>query len=70
MDNGQGAMGDVGMSREQMLALQGSLDRQNDLLEQLLVKGVKGVFNVYGKGGLIDSYDTGKKTASRYGQNY
>ena len=69
-----GTMGDMGtmggMSAEQMLALQSSLDRQNDLLENLLVNGVKGVFDVYGKGGLVDSYDRGKKTVARYGQKY
>ncbi len=45
-------------------ALQSSLDRQSDLLEDLRQNGIKAHFDVYGKGGLIDSYDTGKKFVS------
>ena len=66
-----GSMGDTGaVNTEQTTALQSVLSRNNDLLEQLLVNGVKGVFDVYGKGGLVDSYDTGKRTVTRYGQRY
>lgn len=55
---------------EMMAAFRKSLDRNNDLLERALTQGIKGVFNVYGKGGLVDSYDTGKKTVSRHGEPY
>ena len=50
--------------------LQASLDRNSDVLERALTDGIRGVFNVYGKGGLVDSYDTGKKNASRHGERY
>ena len=64
-------MGTVGgMSTEMAVALQSSIDRQSDLLERALTEGIKGVFDIYGKGGLVDSYDTGKKTVNRYGQKY
>lgn len=71
VDSGQ-LTGDsyAGYSMEQMAAMQSSLDRQNDLLEQLLTKGVKGYFDVYGKNGLVDSYDRGKKTVMRHGEKY
>ncbi len=66
-----GGMGTVGgMSTEMAVALQSSIDRQSDLLERALTEGIKGVFDIYGKGGLVDSYDTGKKTVNRYGQKY
>ncbi|MBO4499232.1 MAG: phage tail tape measure protein [Bacteroidaceae bacterium] len=61
---------DGGMSMEMAASLQQSIDRQSDLLERALTDGIKGVFSVYGKGGLVDSYDTGKKTVTRYGENY
>lgn len=72
MDNGQWAMDNAsgGMASEQMTAFQTSLDRNNELLERALTQGIKGVFDVYGKGGLVDSYDSGKKTLNRYGQRY
>jgi hypothetical protein len=53
-----------------MAGLQASIDRQSDLLERALRDGIKGVFDVYGKNGLIDSYDRGKKTMTRYGEKY
>ncbi len=59
-----------GMSAEQMAALQTSIDRQSDLLQRALDEGIRGVFNVYGKDGLVDSYDRGKKTLNRYGERY
>lgn len=64
MDNGSG------MSMEMAASLQSSIDRQSELLERALSEGIKGVFNVYGPKGLIDSYDTGKKTVTRHGQRY
>ena len=60
----------AGASQEQMVAFQQSLDRNSAVLERALAEGIRGVFDVYGKGGLIDSYDSGKKTATRYGQRY
>lgn len=51
-------------------ALQTSIDRNNELLERALNDGIKGVFNVYGKDGLIDSYDRGKKTVESHGERY
>lgn len=61
---------DGGMSMEMAASLQQSIDRQSDLLERAMRDGIKGVFNVYGKGGLVDSYDTGKKTVKRYEERY
>lgn len=53
--------------------LQASLDRniaiQEALLEQLS-KPIHATFDIYGRGGLVDSYDTGKKTLDRYGQKH
>ena len=61
---------DTGMSMEQIVSLQASIDRQSDLLEYLRVNGIKATFDVYGKGGLIDSYDSGKKNVTRHGERY
>ncbi len=55
---------------EQIMAMQASLDRNSEVLERALTEGIRGVFDVYGKGGLIDSYDTGKKTVNRHGERY
>ena len=51
-------------------ALQASLDRNSEVLERALRDGIKGVFDVYGKGGLVDSYDRGKKQVNRHGEKY
>lgn len=53
-----------------LAALQSSLDRQNELLEDLRANGIKAHFDVYGKDGLIDSYDRGKKFVSERGWDY
>lgn len=53
-----------------LASLQASLDRNSEIMEKAVSKGIKGVFNVYGKDGLIDSYDRGKKSANRYGEKY
>lgn len=58
------------LSAEQMRGFQASLDRNSEVLERALTEGIKGIFNVYGKGGLVDSYDKGKKTLNRYGERY
>ena len=47
-----------------LAALQSSIDRQSELLDRALTEGIKAHFDVYGKGGLIDSYDQGKKFVS------
>lgn len=65
-----GGGGDTGMSIEQIASLQQSIDRQSDLLEDLRTNGIKAFFDVYGKGGLVDSYDTGKKNVTRHGERY
>lgn len=65
-----GGGGDTGMSMEQIASLQQSIDRQSDLLEDLRTNGIKAFFDVYGKGGLVDSYDTGKKNVTRHGERY
>ena len=62
--------GTGGMSPEQMAAFQSSLDRNNELLERALTEGIHARFDVYGKGGLLDAYDTGKKTVTRHGEKY
>ena len=62
--------GDSGMSMEQVISLKKSIDRQSDLLEDLRTNGIKATFDVYGKGGLVDSYDTGKKNVTRHGERY
>ena len=62
--------GDSGMSMEQVMSLKESIDRQSDLLEDLRTNGIKATFDVYGKGGLVDSYDTGKKNVTRHGERY
>lgn len=51
-------------------SLQASLDRNSDVLERALRDGFKGVFDIHGKGGLVDSYDRGKKEANRHGEKY
>lgn len=61
---------DNGGATDQMLSLQASIDRQSDLLEDLRKYGIKAHFDVYGKGGLIDSYDTGKKIVSSHGEKH
>jgi len=40
------------------------------LLEDLRANGIKAHFDVYGKDGLIDSYDRGKKFVSERGWDY
>lgn len=67
---GDGAMDTGGMSfgAEQLAAFQGSLDRNNELLDRALKYGIKGVFNVYGHDGLVASYDKGKNTLQRHGE--
>ena len=59
-----------GFSPEMMQGFQSSLDRNNELLERALNEGIKGIFNVYGRDGLVDSYDRGKKTLNRHGERY
>lgn len=67
----QGSAGSAQPAFTDMLAaIQASLDRNSEVMEKAVSNGIKGVFNVYGKGGIIDSYDTGKKNVGRYGEKY
>lgn len=59
-----------GIDAELMAAFQASLNRNSDIMERIAADGIRGVFPVYGKGGLVDSYDSGKKTLTRHGQRY
>ena len=59
-----------GLSPEMAEKFQTSIDRNNDLLERALTEGIKGVFNVYGKGGMVDTYDTAKKSLKSHGERY
>lgn len=56
-----------------MSGIADALERQNAIQEALLERlsqPIEARFDVYGKGGLIDSYDSGKKAVTRYGQPY
>lgn len=59
-----------GMSIDMVASLQASLDRNSEVMERAVRNGIKGVFDIHGKGGLVDSYDRGKKEANRYGTKY
>ena len=64
------AYGESGFGVE---ALQASLDRNSAVQEALLERlsqPIQAKFDVYGRGGLVDSYDRGKKTTMRHGENY
>ncbi len=69
-----GATGDIGgLNTADMEAMRLSLDRNSAVQEALLERlsqPIQAKFDVYGKGGLVDSYDTGKKTVNRYGQRF
>ncbi len=65
-----GSMPASGSGSDTTAALQASLDRNSEVLERALRDGIKGVFDVYGKGGLVDSYDRGKKQVNRHGEKY
>lgn len=70
VDEFMGAGMDGGYDAE---ALQASLDRNSAVQEALLERlkdPIQAKFDIYGKHGLIDSYDTGKRTVRRYGQEY
>jgi hypothetical protein len=73
MDNGQWTM-DNGMDNGMdIAAMTDALNRQTAVQEALLERlssPIQATFNVYGKGGLVDSYDTGKKTVNRHGVKY
>lgn len=72
--DGASAQGSAGSAQpaftDMLAAIQASLDRNSEVMEKAVRNGIKGVFNVYGKGGIIDSYDTGKKNVGRYGEKY
>lgn len=60
----------LGFDGEMMAAFQSSIDKNNELLERALTEGIHGKFDVYGPGGLVDSYDRGKKNVTRHGERY
>lgn len=66
MEMGSGS----GIGADQVMQLQASLDRNSDVLERAMNEGIKGVFDVYNKGGLVDTYDTAKKNLTRHGERY
>lgn len=72
--DGASAQGSAGSAQpaftDMLAAIQASLDRNSEVMEKAVRNGIKGVFNVYGKGGIIESYDTGKKNVGRYGEKY
>lgn len=70
MADGSWQSAEGAMGAEQMAQFQTSLDRNNELLERALTEGIHAHFDVYGRGGLIDSYDTGKKTVQSHGERY
>ena len=70
MSDGGGMMADSGLSPEMLTGFQSSLDRNSAVMERIEANGIKAYFDVYGKGGLVDSYDTGKKTVQRHGERY
>ena len=59
-----------GFSPEMAMQMQASLDRNSEVMERVLEQGIHAYFDVYGKGGLLDSYDTGKKTVKRHKEKY
>lgn len=61
---------EMSLGSDVLAALQASLDRNSEIMEKAVSDGIKGVFDIYGKGGLVDSYDKGKKNASRHGEKY
>jgi hypothetical protein len=70
MSDGGGMMADSGFSPEMAMQMQASLDRNSAVMERVLQQGIHAYFDVYGKGGLVDSYDTGKKTVKSHGERY
>ena len=57
-------------SSDMAASMKASLDRNNELLQRALDEGIQAKFDIYGKNGLIDSYDRGKKTVNRHGERY
>lgn len=65
-----GSGGGQGFTPEMALQMQASLDRNSAVIERALEEGFKGIFDVYGKDGLVDSYDTAKKVLNSHGERY
>ena len=70
MDDSGFTVNDSGLSPEMIQGFQSSLDRNSAVMERIEANGIHAYFDVYGKGGLVDSYDTGKKTAKSHGEKY
>ena len=63
----------TGLNIADMEQMRMSLDRNSAVQEALLERlsqPIQAKFDVYGPGGLVDSYDRGKKTAVRHGERY
>ena len=59
-----------GMSIEMLASLQASIDRQSDLLENALTKGIKAVNKWTGSDGIPAMYNKMQKEAQRHGEKY
>lgn len=63
----------TGLNIADMEQMRMSLDRNSAVQEALLERlsqPIQAKFDVHGPGGLVDSYDRGKKTAVRHGERY
>ena len=67
--DGGGLMAE-GLSAEQLLAFQASIDRQNELLADLRENGIEAFVSPYGPRGIVNGYDTAKKEALSHGERY
>jgi len=59
-----------GMSMEQMLSFQQSLDANTAIMQRLADEGIEAFVSPYGKRGIVNGYDTYKKEAQRQGVKY
>lgn len=59
-----------GMTADQLLAFQASLDRNSAIMERLAEEGIEAFVSPYGKRGIVNGYDHYKKEAQRQGVKY
>ena len=64
------ANGTGGVTADQMLAFQSSLDRNSAIMERLAEEGIEAFVSPYGKRGIVNGYDHYKKEATRQGVKY
>lgn len=62
--------GGGGMSMEQMLSFQQSLDANTAIMQRLADEGIEAFVSPYGKRGIVNGYDHYKKEAQRQGVKY